>query len=234
MTVRTRILGRVGCAWSLPAASSAANHPAPNPDRPPQWPSAPLVCHRSPLPGGLPAPARVAPFAPLRRIAYRPRGQLPAHNRKRSATSPAVRAGVRGRRRSPPTGHSPTLHARAPGPSPHVSTPERLPCHAPPPPDALPKTGMSPVTCGPTTNHVAHPARTAHMASTKARQHPMPPAMSPRATPSAATTFRTACSRSPGTQERTVGVRLGDHVLDAGAAAHALGSPYASRSHGPP
>ncbi|MFE2355964.1 fumarylacetoacetase [Streptomyces parvulus] len=32
----------------------------------------------------------------------------------------------------------------------------------------------------------------------------------------------------PGTGERTVGVRLGDHVLDAGAAAHALGSPYAS------
>ncbi len=32
----------------------------------------------------------------------------------------------------------------------------------------------------------------------------------------------------PGTQDRTVGVRLGEHVLDAGAAAHALGSPYAS------
>ncbi|MFJ9664058.1 fumarylacetoacetase [Streptomyces sp. NPDC101219] len=32
----------------------------------------------------------------------------------------------------------------------------------------------------------------------------------------------------PGSSERTVGVRLGDHVLDAGAAAHALGSPYAS------
>ncbi|MEV6171231.1 fumarylacetoacetase [Streptomyces sp. NPDC051954] len=30
-----------------------------------------------------------------------------------------------------------------------------------------------------------------------------------------------------GTDERRVGVRLGDHVLDAGAAAHALGSPYA-------
>ncbi|MFE2039426.1 fumarylacetoacetase [Streptomyces sp. NPDC059477] len=29
-----------------------------------------------------------------------------------------------------------------------------------------------------------------------------------------------------GTRERTVGVRLGDHVLDAGAAARALGSPY--------
>ncbi|MEU5318722.1 fumarylacetoacetase [Streptomyces sp. NPDC021056] len=28
--------------------------------------------------------------------------------------------------------------------------------------------------------------------------------------------------------DRTVGVRLGDHVLDAGAAAHALGSPYAA------
>lgn len=28
--------------------------------------------------------------------------------------------------------------------------------------------------------------------------------------------------------DRTVGVRLGDHVLDAGAAAHALGSPYAT------
>lgn len=28
--------------------------------------------------------------------------------------------------------------------------------------------------------------------------------------------------------DRTVGVRLGDHVLDAGAAAHALSSPYAS------
>jgi fumarylacetoacetase len=32
----------------------------------------------------------------------------------------------------------------------------------------------------------------------------------------------------PGSSDRTVGVRLGDHVLDAGAAAHALGSPYAS------
>ncbi|MET7478145.1 fumarylacetoacetase [Streptomyces sp. NPDC005648] len=32
----------------------------------------------------------------------------------------------------------------------------------------------------------------------------------------------------PGTAERTVGVRLGDHVLDAGAAARALGSPHAS------
>jgi fumarylacetoacetase len=30
-----------------------------------------------------------------------------------------------------------------------------------------------------------------------------------------------------GGPERRVGVRLGDHVLDAGAAAHALGSPYA-------
>jgi fumarylacetoacetase len=28
--------------------------------------------------------------------------------------------------------------------------------------------------------------------------------------------------------DRTVGVRLGDHVLDAGAAAHALSSPYAA------
>lgn len=28
-------------------------------------------------------------------------------------------------------------------------------------------------------------------------------------------------------RQRTVGVRLGDHVLDAGAAARALGSPYA-------
>ncbi|MFF6998023.1 fumarylacetoacetase [Streptomyces sp. NPDC008313] len=31
-----------------------------------------------------------------------------------------------------------------------------------------------------------------------------------------------------GSDERTVGVRLGDHVLDAGAAAAALGSPYVS------
>ncbi|MFI1162113.1 fumarylacetoacetase [Streptomyces sp. NPDC020801] len=31
-----------------------------------------------------------------------------------------------------------------------------------------------------------------------------------------------------GSPERTVGVRLGDHVLDAGAAARALGSPYAA------
>lgn len=30
-----------------------------------------------------------------------------------------------------------------------------------------------------------------------------------------------------GAAERRVGVRLGDHVLDAGAAARALGSPYA-------
>ncbi|MGW0824292.1 fumarylacetoacetase [Streptomyces sp. NPDC002845] len=32
----------------------------------------------------------------------------------------------------------------------------------------------------------------------------------------------------PGSTDRTVGVRLGDHVLDAGAAAHTLGSPYAA------
>ncbi|MFC7310058.1 fumarylacetoacetase [Streptomyces monticola] len=32
----------------------------------------------------------------------------------------------------------------------------------------------------------------------------------------------------PGDDRRRVGVRLGSHVLDAGAAAHALGSPYAS------
>ncbi|MDG4860087.1 fumarylacetoacetase [Streptomyces sp. T-3] len=32
----------------------------------------------------------------------------------------------------------------------------------------------------------------------------------------------------PGSDRRTVGVRLGSHVLDAGAAAHTLGSPYAS------
>jgi fumarylacetoacetase len=32
----------------------------------------------------------------------------------------------------------------------------------------------------------------------------------------------------PGSSDRTVGVRLGDHVLDAGAAAAALGSPYVS------
>ncbi|WP_030677975.1 fumarylacetoacetase [Streptomyces cellulosae] len=32
----------------------------------------------------------------------------------------------------------------------------------------------------------------------------------------------------PGSTDRTVGVRLGDHVLDAGAAAAALGSPYVS------
>lgn len=32
----------------------------------------------------------------------------------------------------------------------------------------------------------------------------------------------------PGNPERTVGVRLGDHVLDAGAAARALGSPHAA------
>ncbi|MDX2845910.1 fumarylacetoacetase, partial [Streptomyces ipomoeae] len=31
-----------------------------------------------------------------------------------------------------------------------------------------------------------------------------------------------------GSETRTVGVRLGDHVLDAGAAARALGSPYAT------
>ncbi|PWS43199.1 fumarylacetoacetase, partial [Streptomyces sp. ZEA17I] len=28
-------------------------------------------------------------------------------------------------------------------------------------------------------------------------------------------------------EDRRVGVRIGNHVLDAGAAAHALGSPYA-------
>ncbi|MFF0891327.1 fumarylacetoacetase [Streptomyces sp. NPDC003456] len=32
----------------------------------------------------------------------------------------------------------------------------------------------------------------------------------------------------PGSDDRKVGVRLGGHVLDAGAAAHALGSPFAS------
>ncbi|MGW0332295.1 fumarylacetoacetase [Streptomyces sp. NPDC003011] len=32
----------------------------------------------------------------------------------------------------------------------------------------------------------------------------------------------------PGAADRTVGIRLGDHVLDAGAAAAALGSPYGS------
>ncbi|MDL5203137.1 fumarylacetoacetase [Streptomyces sp. ALI-76-A] len=32
----------------------------------------------------------------------------------------------------------------------------------------------------------------------------------------------------PGATDRTVGIRLGDHVLDAGAAAAALGSPYVS------
>jgi fumarylacetoacetase len=31
-----------------------------------------------------------------------------------------------------------------------------------------------------------------------------------------------------GSPDRTVGVRLGDHVLDAGAAARVLGSPYAA------
>ncbi|MEV6024537.1 fumarylacetoacetase [Streptomyces sp. NPDC052036] len=38
---------------------------------------------------------------------------------------------------------------------------------------------------------------------------------------------------SVGSVERRVGVRLGDHVLDAGAAARALGSPYASLLSGP-
>ncbi|CAM5701936.1 fumarylacetoacetase OS=Streptomyces aurantiogriseus OX=66870 GN=GCM10010251_63400 PE=4 SV=1 [Streptomyces aurantiogriseus] len=32
----------------------------------------------------------------------------------------------------------------------------------------------------------------------------------------------------PGSEQRTVGVRLGDHVLDAGGAARALGSPHAA------
>lgn len=55
----------------------------------------------------------------------------------------------------------------------------------------------------------------------------MPPSMSPRAIPSARTTSPTASSPGPTSSERSVGVRLGDHVLDAGAAARALGSPYA-------
>ncbi|MDT0469854.1 fumarylacetoacetase [Streptomyces gibsoniae] len=38
---------------------------------------------------------------------------------------------------------------------------------------------------------------------------------------------------SVGSAERRVGVRLGDHVLDAGAAAEALGSPYAPLLSGP-
>ncbi|MFF1710348.1 fumarylacetoacetase [Streptomyces sp. NPDC058268] len=38
---------------------------------------------------------------------------------------------------------------------------------------------------------------------------------------------------SDGATERRVGVRLGDHVLDAGAAAAALGSPYVSLLAGP-
>ncbi len=55
----------------------------------------------------------------------------------------------------------------------------------------------------------------------------MPPSM-PRGRPFGPHNLPYGVFSPAGSDERSVGVRLGDHVLDAGAAAHALGSPYAS------
>jgi fumarylacetoacetase len=62
---------------------------------------------------------------------------------------------------------------------------------------------------------------------TKERQHPMPPFDIPEDDPFGPHNLPYGVFSLPGSAERTVGVRLGDHVLDAGAAARALGSPHA-------
>ncbi|GGY04267.1 fumarylacetoacetase [Streptomyces djakartensis] len=56
----------------------------------------------------------------------------------------------------------------------------------------------------------------------------MPPFDVPEGDPFGPHTLPYGVFSLPGSSHRAVGVRLGDHVLDAGAAAHALGSPYAS------
>ncbi|MFE9453640.1 fumarylacetoacetase [Streptomyces sp. NPDC006739] len=55
----------------------------------------------------------------------------------------------------------------------------------------------------------------------------MPPFDVPEGDPFGAHNLPYGVFSPSGSQERRVGVRLGDHVLDAGAAAVALGSPYA-------
>ncbi|MFD5267310.1 fumarylacetoacetase [Streptomyces sp. NPDC058335] len=50
---------------------------------------------------------------------------------------------------------------------------------------------------------------------------------SPDADPGSGSDTGPHAGSASGSGQRTVGVRLGDHVLDAGAAAHALGSPHA-------
>lgn len=62
---------------------------------------------------------------------------------------------------------------------------------------------------------------------TKERQYPMPPFDLPEGDPFGPHNLPYGVFSLPGSAERTVGVRLGDHVLDAGAAARALGSPHA-------
>ncbi|AZP19691.1 fumarylacetoacetase [Streptomyces aquilus] len=56
----------------------------------------------------------------------------------------------------------------------------------------------------------------------------MPPFDLPESDPFSPHNLPYGVFSAPGATDRTVGVRLGDHVLDAGAAALALGSPYAS------
>jgi fumarylacetoacetase len=63
---------------------------------------------------------------------------------------------------------------------------------------------------------------------TKERPYPMPPFDIPEGDPFGPHNLPYGVFSLPGSAERTVGVRLGDHVLDAGAAARALGSPHAS------
>ena len=56
----------------------------------------------------------------------------------------------------------------------------------------------------------------------------MPPFVVPEGDPFGPHNLPYGVFSPTGSTQRTVGVRLGDHVLDAGAAALALGSPYAS------
>lgn len=62
---------------------------------------------------------------------------------------------------------------------------------------------------------------------TKERQYPMPPFDLPEGDPFGPHNLPYGVFSRLGSTQRTVGVRLGDHVLDAGAAARALGSPHA-------
>lgn len=72
-------------------------------------------------------------------------------------------------------------------------------------------------------SHTNHTART----STKARHHPDAPFDVPEGDPFGPHNLPYGVFSRAGASERSVGVRLGDHVLDAGATARALGSPYA-------